>query len=329
MERDIEALLPSIFSGRPISEDLILDIFEYQYTHNKVYQDWCNALHKTPKNIHIVDQIPYLPIQFFKTEKVICGDFEPELLFQSSGTTQMNNRSQHLIKKAAIYEESFVKGFELFYGDPKDYCIIGLLPNYLENGHSSLIKMVNDLIKLSKDENSGFYLYDFDKLATVLEQLEKKGKKILLFGVTFALLDFAEAHPIQLHNTIIMETGGMKGRKKEMTREEVHNFLEKQLGVTEIHSEYGMTELLSQGYSKADGVYSTPQWLKISVREETDPLNIRHQGQGIINVMDLANIYSCSFIATDDVGFIQADGSFEVRGRLDQSDIRGCSLLVV
>lgn len=317
-----------VFSGNAVSDNVILELFRFQYANNKVYYDWCNALNRPSENIHSVAEIPFLPISFFKTHRVVSGEFEPELLFESSGTTQTIN-SQHLIKDASIYEKSFQKGFELFYGHPKDWCILGLLPAYLERKNSSLIKMANDLIELSEHPKSGFYLYDFAKLNTTLNELEAAGQKTLLLGVTFALLDFAEAFPNQLKHTIVMETGGMKGRKKEMTRQEVHEFLYRQLGVQKVHSEYGMTELLSQAYSKGEGRYHCPPWMRVYLRDENDPLTIKKSGQGLVNVIDFANVYSVSFIATDDVGIIYGDGSFEIQGRLDNSDLRGCSLLAL
>jgi len=317
-----------IFSGKEVSDKIILDVFRFQYQNNQVYQDWCNVLNRQPDKIQNVESIPFLPISFFKTHKIVCGDFEPELIFESSGTTQTVN-SQHLIKYASIYEESFQKGFELFYGAPRDWCILGLLPAYLERKNSSLVKMANDLIALSQHPKSGFYLYDFEKLNATLNELEVAGQKTLLLGVTFALLDFAEAFPNQLRSTIIMETGGMKGRKKELTRQEVHKYLHRQLGVAHVHSEYGMTELLSQAYSKGEGRYVCSPWMRAYLREENDPFAIKKSGQGLINVIDLANVYSCSFIATDDVGILHSDNTFEVQGRLDNSDLRGCSLLAL
>ncbi|PZP40996.1 MAG: acyl transferase [Pseudopedobacter saltans] len=317
-----------IFSGKIVSDEVILELFRFQYKNNQVYHAWCNALNRPVETVKNVEEIPFLPISFFKTHRVVCGEFEPELIFESSGTTQTIN-SQHLIKYASIYEESFQKGFELFYGDPKDWCILGLLPAYLERKNSSLVKMANDLIELSHHPKSGFYLYDFEKLHQTLQELEAVGQKTLLLGVTFALLDFAEAFPIDLKQTIVMETGGMKGRKKEMTRQEVHDYLHKQLGISHVHSEYGMTELLSQAYSKGEGRYHCPPWMRVYLRDENDPLTIKKIGQGLVNVIDLANIYSVSFIATDDVGVMHQDNSFEIQGRLDNSDLRGCSLLVL
>ncbi|MGF7230194.1 acyl transferase [Arachidicoccus sp.] len=316
-----------IFSANAINLENVLSLFQFQYAQNKIYRDWCDALGVEPKSVKVMTDIPFLPISFFKTNKVVCGDFEPELIFESSGTTQTIN-SKHYIKEAKIYEQSFVKAFEQFYGNIDEYCIVGLLPAYLERKNSSLIKMVHDLMTISGHEKSGFYLYNFEELAQLLADLEHKKQKTLLLGVTFALLDFADQHPLQLKNTIVMDTGGMKGRRKELTRAETHHMLGRSFGVEKIHSEYGMTELLSQAYSKGDGRYKCPPWMKVLVRDETDPLSISDRGKGLLNIVDLANIYSCSFIATEDVGIIEKD-YFEVWGRLDNSDIRGCSLLVV
>ena len=236
-----------------------------------------------------------------------------------------------MVKDVSIYQQSFTKAFELFYGDISSWCIIGLLPSYLdrEKNTSSLVMMVDSLVKLSNHPKSGFYLTDFDKLHDTLLQLETQQQKTLLIGVTFALLDFAENYKFNLQHTIVMETGGMKGRRKELTRAEVHSIITKGLGVKNVHSEYGMTELLSQAYSDDNGRFICPPWMKVMIRDEEDPLSVKPFGKGVLNVIDLANIYSCSFIATDDVGVVYEDGSFEVWGRLDNSDIRGCSLLVI
>lgn len=305
-----------------------LEIFRLQYANNEVYRQWINALHIDINKVTKLIQIPFLPVSFFKTYNVVSGNFSPEIIFESSGTTGSIN-SRHLVKEKNIYRQSFTKGFKHFYGNPKEWCIIGLLPSYLERKGSSLIMMVEELIELSGNEKNGFYLYEFEKLARVLKELEARKQKTLLIGVTFALLNFAEQFPMQLKNTIIMETGGMKGRRKEMIREEIHAFLQKQLNVDSIHSEYGMTELLSQGYSSGSGIFKTVPWMKVLVRDETDPLLIAEKGKGLINVIDLANVHSCSFIATDDAGKIYHDESFEVLGRRDNSDIRGCSLMVM
>jgi phenylacetate-coenzyme A ligase PaaK-like adenylate-forming protein len=305
-----------------------LQIFSFQYTHNTVYQQWVDALNINIEAVAELTDIPFLPVSFFKTHEIISGDFVAACTFESSGTTGTSN-SRHFVKDLDIYTRSFTKGFSQFYGEPGDWCIIGLLPSYLERQGSSLIMMVEELVQLSAHPQSGFYLYEFDKLAAVLQDLEAKKQKTLLIGVTFALLDFAEQFPMSLQYTTVMETGGMKGRRREMVRQEVHGMLQSRLGVSAIHSEYGMTELLSQAYSHGDGIFKTVPWMKVLVRDEDDPLLITGTGRGLINVIDLANVYSCSFIATDDVGKIYEDGSFEVLGRRDNSDIRGCSLMAI
>ncbi|MGN6420572.1 MAG: LuxE/PaaK family acyltransferase [Pseudobacter sp.] len=306
---------------------LALELFRFQYEHNSVYREYVNALQIVGDDVQRVEDIPYLPIQFFKTRDVRTTSFQPEAVFMSSGTTQTIN-SRHSVKSMAIYQHSFMKAFELFYGPVSEWCIIGLLPSYLERSNSSLVVMADELIRRSGHTSSGFYLYEHEKLAAVLQELESKQQKTLLIGVTFGLLDFAEKFPMPLRHTIIMETGGMKGRREEMTRQEVHDILRTAFQLDAVHSEYGMTELLSQGYSKGEGIFLTPPWMKVSVRLEDDPLDVRSSGTGIINVIDLANIYSCCFIATEDVGRVYEDGSFEVQGRVDNSDIRGCSLMV-
>ena len=270
----------------------------------------------------------FLPISFFKSELVVTTEFEPQTIFESSGTTQSIN-SKHLVKDIEIYKDSFLKAFKLFYGDIEEWCVIGLLPSYLERNNSSLIVMVDELIRVSVHPESGFYLNNYNDLKDTLQKLEANRQKTLLIGVTFALLDFVEQFPIKLEHTVIMETGGMKGRRKELTREEVHDIITKGLGVKKVHSEYGMTELLSQAYSVGDGRFVCPPWMKVIIRDEDDPLTIRSHGRGVLNIIDLANIYSCSFIATEDMGIVYEDGSFEVIGRLDNSDIRGCSLLAL
>lgn len=306
---------------------LALELFRFQYEQNPVYREYVNALQIVGPDVKRVEDIPYLPIQFFKTRDVRTTAFEPEAVFMSSGTTQTIN-SRHLVKSLALYRKSFLLAFEQFYGPVNEWCIIGLLPSYLERSNSSLVVMADDLVRRSGHPDSGFYLYEHEKLAQVLQSLEARQQKTLLIGVTFGLLDFAEKFPMPLHHTIIMETGGMKGRREEMTRQEVHDILKTAFGLSSVHSEYGMTELLSQGYSKGQGIFHTPAWMQIRVRQEDDPLDVRLSGTGIINVIDLANIYSCCFIATEDVGRVYEDGSFEVQGRVDNSDIRGCSLMV-
>jgi hypothetical protein len=302
-------------------------MYQWQVQHNPVYKHWVNLMVKDEKMPKEMNQIPFLPISFFKTHDVFIGD-QPSTLFESSGTT-MDVVSKHWVCNTGIYEESFLKCFQLFYGAPTDYCVIGLLPSYLERNHSSLVYMVDDLIKKSNHPDSGFYLDDFASLDKVLKKLALQKQKVWLIGVSFALIDFSAAFPQQLNNTIIIETGGMKGRKQELTKMELHTLLAKQLGVQKIHAEYGMTELLSQAYSHGDGVFTCPPWMKVLVSDEDDPTLLKSIGRGVLHIIDLANIYSCSFIATQDLGEINEDGSFQVLGRLDASDRRGCSLLVV
>jgi len=307
---------------------LAVQAFLYQYEQNKTYRQWCDCLHINPNALDIIVQIPFLPVSFFKTNTIISGDDHYDLFFESSGTTQ-SSKSRHYIKNVSIYIESFTKGFRLFYGDIKEWCIIGLLPSYLQQQHSSLVKMVDELVKQSAHAQSGFYLDEYAKLHAVLKELEAQQQKTLLIGVTYALLDFAEQFALPLSSTTVMETGGMKGRRKELTRNEVHDILKKQFNIPHIHSEYGMSELLSQAYAKADGRFYCPPWMKVLVRDEDDPLLVKEKGKGALNIIDLANINSCAFIATDDVGEVFEDGSFAVAGRLDGSDMRGCSLMVI
>lgn len=318
---------------------MTLDLFKFQYKHNDIYRRFSNSTKANPEAIDSIEKIPFLPIQFFKSDIIKTTGFEPQIIFESSGTTQTIN-SKHYIKNLDLYKTSFTKGFELFYGPANEWCIIGLLPSYLEKKtclpagrNSSLITMTEELIKQSGNALSGFYLDDHEKLYQTLLHNEILQQPTLLIGVTFALLDFAEKFNMQLSKTVIMETGGMKGRREEITREEVHNILQKKLGVKKIHSEYGMTEILSQAYSRGSGIFKCPPWMKILLREETDPLSIKKSSSidktetGIINIIDLANIYSCAFIATDDVGRLHHNENFEVLGRYDNTDIRGCSLL--
>lgn len=336
MDERASHIIKEIFEAHNAAwDELALKIFAFQYQHNSIYRQFCDALGIVPADVHTTEAIPFLPIQFFKSHTVTAGAFSPQLVFESSGTTGSVN-SKHFVKEAAVYEQSFLKGFEQFYGNPQDYCIIGLLPSYLERGNSSLVYMVNELIKRSGHAGSGFYLNEHGKLQQTLARNEAAGQPTLLIGVTYALLDFAEQYPMQLHNTIVMETGGMKGRRQELTRQEVHEILQQQLGITSVHSEYGMTELLSQGYSKGNGIFFPSATMKILLRAEDDPFDVtatvspaKKFTTGVINVIDLTNIYSCSFIATDDMGKLYADGSFEVLGRLDNSDIRGCGLMVL
>ena len=317
----------NIFSVSPQNfAEMALELFQWQHQENKVYRQWCNLMGVQAHHIETLEQIPSLPVGFFKSHTITTSDFPLTQFFESSGTTQTTN-SRHWVKDLDLYRKSFFKGFELFYGNPKEWSVIGLLPAYLERQHSSLVMMVDELIKASHQPSSGFYLYDHAALQETLRKNEAAMQPTLLIGVTFALLDFAEAYPQQLKHTVVMETGGMKGRRREMTRGELHGQLCEQLGVGKIHSEYGMTELLSQAYSLGDGIYRCPPWMKVLVRDETDPVLIKTSGRGIINIIDLANADSCAFIATDDMGMVYEDGSFEVWGRMDNADIRGCSLM--
>lgn len=321
-------IVNNIFDDKVAFAAKAIETMRFQHLHNSVYQQWNEVLNKDIASISHLPEIPFLPVSFFKDFILKTGEFEPEAIFESSGTSKTNT-SRHFVKDLALYKQSFLKAFQLFYGDINEYCVIGLLPSYLERNNSSLVVMVDELIRLSQHSESGFYLYEFERLNELLQKLEKHGTRTLLIGVTFALLDFAATYSLNLKNTIVMETGGMKGRRKEMIRFEVHDFLCSRLGVKAIHSEYGMTELLSQAYSKGDGIFVCPPWMKILVRDEEDPLCVKETGRGLLNIIDLANIYSCSFIATDDVGVVYEDGSFEVLGRMDNSDIRGCSLLTI
>ena len=310
----------------PAADFLIVSrkVFQWQAQNNEVYKQWVQL--NSPATNEL-SSIPFLPISFFKTQEVIIGP-KPSTLFESSGTTQ-DVVSKHWIQDTDLYEQSFLNGFKLFYGTPSNYCIIGLLPSYLERAHSSLVYMVNKLIQTSGHPESGFYLDDFKKLATVLKKLENEKQPVWLIGVSFALTDFAAAYPQKLVYTTVIETGGMKGRKKELTREELHDVLSTNLGTRTIQSEYGMTELLSQAYAIKDGVFKCPPWMKVLIADEEDPTSLKETGRGVLHIIDLANLYSCSFIATEDLGEVFADGSFKVLGRLDTSARRGCSLLVV
>lgn len=305
-----------------------LDIFKLQFHTIEVYQSFIRSLSVKPDELVHYSQIPFLPISFFKTHKIIEHEAVADIIFSSSGTTGMVT-SQHFVKDVKLYENSYLKGFDLYYGDITNYCVLALLPNYLERQGSSLIYMVEDLIKKSNHVDSGFFLYEHQELFLKLNQLKKDKQKTILIGVTYALLDFIESHHIDFPELIVMETGGMKGKRKEMIREELHQTLGKGFGVSKIHSEYGMTELLSQAYSKGNGVFETPPWMKILIRDTNDPLTFLADGKtGGINVIDLANSHSCSFISTQDLGKICNYNTFEVLGRFDDSDIRGCNLMV-
>jgi phenylacetate-coenzyme A ligase PaaK-like adenylate-forming protein len=313
-------------------QERTLEIFRFQSEENPVYREFIERLRISRKEINIPEEIPFLPIGFFKTKEVITGSRSAEKIFESSGTTG-SNISRHYVTDTGIYNMSLLTAFKRFYGDPSEYLITALLPSYTERAGSSLVYMMDQLIRLSDDPQSGFYGNNPADLLSVIKQRQRKnnGKKILLIGVSFALLDLAENFSADLSGVIVMETGGMKGRRKEITREELHSILKKKLNVPAIHSEYGMTELLSQAYSQGEGIFRCPPWMKVLIRDPQDPLSlISGPGRtGGINIIDLANIYSCSFLSTSDLGKLHADGSFEVLGRFDSSDIRGCNLLIV
>lgn len=310
-------------------EKIALKVFRFQYDNNSVYREFCQFLNVEKQQVKSLQQIPFLPIQFFKSHEVLSSTEKIQETFTSSGTTGMST-SRHFVTNITLYEESYRKGFAQFYGNIENYAVLALLPSYLEREGSSLIYMVDDLIKLSNHPESGFYLNNYDDLIQKLLQLDEAGENIILIGVTYALLDLIEKQQFQLKNTIIMETGGMKGKRKEMIREELHELLCKGFGVNAIHSEYGMTELLSQAYSLGNGIFECPNWMQVLIRDTEDALSYVENGKtGGINVIDLANINSCSFIATQDLGKKQPNNSFEVLGRFDNSDIRGCNLMVL
>ena len=310
-------------------EKIAVKVFRFQYEHNLVYNEFCNLMNVNVQKIKSVQQIPFLPIQFFKSHAVVSNSNPIQETFISSGSTGVIT-SKHLVTDVSLYEQSYRKGFSQFYGNIEDYVILALLPSYLEREGSSLIYMVKDLILQSNNSESGFYLHNHEALIEKLKALDSSGKNVILIGVTFALLDLIEKQNFQLKNTIIMETGGMKGKRKEMIREELHEQLCAGFGVSAIHSEYGMTELLSQAYSLGEGVFECPSWMQILIRDTEDALTYLENGKsGGINVIDLANFNSCSFIATQDLGRKKSNTSFEVLGRFDNSDIRGCNLMVL
>lgn len=308
--------------------NLCIEVFQHQYNNNVVYRRFCNLLGIYKSSVKEIKHIPFLPIEFFKKEKIVSTNKKEEIIFTSSGTTG-NATSKHYVSDLNIYEESFYKGFTHFYGKPNNYCILALLPSYLERKGSSLIYMSEKLIKHSKHPKSGFYLHNVEELINTLKELESQKQPTLLIGVSFALLDLIEKYKIQLKYTKVMETGGMKGRRKELIRSELHETLCNGFGLHTIHSEYGMTELLSQAYSIGNGIFKCPPWMRVFTRNTEDATQIiGHNKTGGINVIDLANINSCSFIATQDLGKTFENNSFEVLGRFDHSDIRGCNLMV-
>ncbi len=327
---DFTVFKQSIFNlqGPQEFNEIAMGLFRYQYANNKIYNRFVDALGIKVSQVHDTEQIPFLPVGFFKTHQIVTGEFPAEVIFESSGTTGMET-SKHYVVDTALYQESFTRSLQLFYGDLSQYAVFALLPSYLERQNSSLVYMVEKILMQSNRRMGGFYLNELGELQQQMLEAQRLGLKIILFGVTFALLDMAENFPLNIPEAIIIETGGMKGRRKELTRMELHERLCAAFGVAGIHSEYGMTELLSQAWSKGGGVFRTPPWMKIMIADTNDPLSFMPGGQsGGINIIDLANIHSCSFLATQDLGRVLADGSFEVLGRFDNSDIRGCSLMV-
>ncbi len=328
---EIKKLQNEIFDINYCEEfnEISLKIFQYQADNNPVYSNFLQQLKIKKEDIKNIKEIPFLPIEFFKTQKVICQNESVDIIFESSGTTSLQ-KSLHYIADVALYEKSFINCFTLFYGNPYNYNILALLPSYLENNSSSLIYMIDKLIKLSHSPYSGFFLHNTDDLYNTLKKLQNDDKTTILFGVSYALLDFAEKYKPDLHNMIVMETGGMKGRKKELIRKELHYLLCSYFKVSKIHSEYGMTELNSQAYSKGDEIFSCPPWMRMFIRDPDDPLSeLKDNGQGVLNIIDLANIYSCSFIATQDLCEIITDNNFKILGRTDSSEIRGCNQLII
>lgn len=310
-------------------EALALDIFRYQAVHCEPYKRFLSLLDKNSDSISSLPEIPFIPIEFFKSERIITNGLEEEVIFTSSGTSGMQT-SKHLVADLSLYQESFRRAFEMFYGPASEWAIVALLPSYLERNGSSLVYMCDHLIQSAHAEFSGFFLHDFEALKSQLENAKSLGQKTMLIGVSFALLDFAESHALSFPDLVVLETGGMKGRRQELTRAEVHRALKSAFGVSAIHSEYGMTELLSQAYSAGNGIFNCPPWMRVLIRDTEDPFSYVKSGQsGGINVIDLANVNSCSFIATQDLGRKHSNGSFEVLGRFDHSDVRGCNLMAL
>lgn len=321
----------SIFSinNQATFTEKALEIFNYQYKSVDVYREFCHHLKISPEKVDAVAKIPFLPISFFKSRTVLAANHSAQTIFSSSGTTGQQT-SKHLVADLGIYEKSFTQAFEAFYGPVTDYCVLALLPAYLERKGSSLVYMAQSLITQSGHAQSGFYLHDYQALKQQLKQLQQQGQKTLLIGVSFALLDLAAQIDFPLQNTIVMETGGMKGRRKELIRAELHQILSKGLGCPNIHSEYGMTELLSQAYATDQGIFECPPWMQVLIRDTEDPLSLLPPGKtGGLNIIDLANLHSCAFIATQDLGKAYPNGSFEVLGRFDHADVRGCNLMVL
>jgi phenylacetate-coenzyme A ligase PaaK-like adenylate-forming protein len=331
MRMRLQDLQRRIFSIKS-TEDfwaISLEVFEYQYNNNALYRDFINSLGRRSLKPKSPFEIPFLPVEFFKNHKILTGNLPVEMVFESSGTTGVTS-GKHYVNDLKLYEESFLRSFRLFYGEPEEFLIAALLPSYTERKGSSLVYMADKLIRRSRNHFSGFFKNNLDGLVQTLKNAREENQKVLLLGVSFALVELAENQSPDLSGVIVMETGGMKGRRKELTRSELHSVLKEKLNVQSIHSEYGMTELLSQSYSKEDGIFFSPPWMKIIIRDPLDPLTLYDEpaGTGGINVIDLANINSCSFIATGDLGKVHESGGFEILGRFDNSDVRGCNLMV-
>ena len=310
-------------------KNLCLEVFRFQYKQNLVYQQWVDLLGIQINAVQTIESIPFLPIEFFKNFQVISSPLNAQTIKFTSSATTSQIPASHYVNNIDFYQESFKRTFSLFYGDINDYCVLALLPNYLQRGGSSLVYMCTHLIKASGHPLSGFFLDDVDGLTMSIEQLKQNKQKVILIGVTYALMDLADLGVTLNDNFIVMETGGMKGTRKELPKPELHAYLKNAFKINNIHSEYGMTELLSQAYSTGNGLFKSPPWLKFLVREVNDPLTIRLDGKtGGINVIDLANLHSCSFIATKDLGRVNENNELELMGRYDQSDVRGCNLML-
>lgn len=320
--------MTSVFDTPFDFESVALESFRFQAEKNAVYHNYLKLLNINPLKIDSISKIPFLPISFFKTKKVVTGKIDSSAIVFSSSRTTGTEPSLHYVSDISLYEKAFTQAFNHFYTSTDQWCILALLPSYLEREGSSLVYMCQHLVDKTGKKNSGFYLNDFKKLADTITVNEQRGVKTLLIGVSFALLDFAHAYPMPLKNTVIMETGGMKGRRKEMIRQELHAILKEAFLLNVIHSEYGMTELLSQAYSSGNGIFHCPPWMKVFVRDSNDPLSESVPGQGGINIIDLANINSCCFISTQDIGRVYDDGTFEILGRFENAEVRGCNLLI-
>jgi hypothetical protein len=309
-------------------DDWALQLFRIQARENSVYRNYLDLIHVHPDDVKDIWSIPFMPIGFFKQHQVKSGEFKSQKIFESSGTTG-NVTSKHHVEDIQFYEKVTEAAFNRFYGPLRGYHIIGLLPSYLERENASLVHMVSHFIKKSGSAYSGFYLRDYDRLHATLRDIETADRKTIIIGVTFALMELAEFKTADLGKVIIMETGGMKGNRPEITREEVHNFLTERLFAKKIHAEYGMTELHSQAYSSENGWFYPPPWMKVMIRDINDPFAYRHaKNSGGVNIIDLANIYSCAFIESQDIGLLSDSGGFRILGRLDNSDVRGCNLML-